>query len=208
MLNHIRRFLKADYWFVIFVESWMEVEDHERVLAEFVKVKNALNGVNRLNSDRAISHPRNSAIIYILYCAETRRLQITGDAIIIILYHDFIEDMSDRYSFQSIAREKGKAIARGVYYCTKPKYGLGEKFLTREESDKKFYHLLSRTPDENVGIKLAERVENLLTLNALSPERRKRNIVETESYLLPLARERGIMVELFEKALAVAKSYK
>ncbi|MCX6796058.1 MAG: hypothetical protein NTW06_01010 [Candidatus Falkowbacteria bacterium] len=208
MLNHIRRFLDHDYLFIRLVESWVPEEDQRRVLTAFTKVKNALNGRSRINGDWAISHPRNAAAIYLLYCVETKRLKLTGDAIVTILYHDFKEEMSNKYSFRSIVQEEGKIVARGVYYCTKPKYGDGEKFLTREGADESFYRLLHRVPDENVGIKFADRVENLLTLDALSPERRRRNIVETESRLLPLARERGIMAELLEEALVVAKSYK
>lgn len=63
-------------------------------------------------------------------------------------------------------------------------------WANKKELVEQYFNRLLKCKDKDVIlVKLADRIDNLRTMNVFRPEKIKRKILETEKYLLPLAKE-------------------
>ena len=144
-------------------------------------------GQVRLSGDPFMEHPLQTA--YIL-----AELQLDGDSLAAALMHDIPEDTG--LSIEDIKAKFGPEIAKLVDGVTK----LGKVPLattgivanaTQAENLRKM--LVAMAEDVRVVfIKLADRLHNMRTLDALSKERQQKNAQETLEIFAPLAHRLGI----------------
>ena len=91
MLNHIQRFWSSDFMFIKLVESWIPEEEQVDVLVTFSEARSKLCGQE--SGKHTFVFLRKAAVVYILYCAETGKLELSGSAVIFLLHRDFREDI-------------------------------------------------------------------------------------------------------------------
>ena len=122
------------------------------------------------------------------------------------LLHDTVEDSS--ISIDDIKREFGESIAEIVQGLTKISR---VEFLSYEEKQAENFRkmIISMSRDIRVIlIKLADRIHNMRTLDALPPQRRKRIAKETLEIYAPIANRLGIgwmKIELEDLSLKYLK---
>ncbi len=146
--------------------------------------KDAFRGVKRKRGERYFEHCRATALILI---------EVFGirdpEMIIAALLHDIIEDCG--WTREQIATEFGNKVGFLVDGVSMPE----GNFVNREERISAYHQkfLTAMTFDDRVlFIKLADRLHNLFTCEAMSFERQLRMIDETEALYIPLAKEKGI----------------
>jgi GTP pyrophosphokinase len=143
----------------------------------------------RESGEPYILHPLNVAFI----CTD---LNMDEDSIVAALLHDTVEDTSVRP--RKIERSFGEKAADLVIALTKiHRIDLFSRFVGRTMSDEQARNLqrlfVSMAQDLRVlVIKLADRLHNLRTIEALPEERAKRNAKETLDFYAPLARRLGL----------------
>ena len=87
-------------------------------------------------------------------------------------------------------------IALLVQYMTKPKE------YPKEESERIYHERFAQAPRDFFLIKLPDRLDNVLTLNACPLEKRQRKIEETKRFYLPYAEKNQLLIHELEEALA------
>lgn len=136
-----------------------------------------------------IIHPLEVAII----CAG---LNMDKDSIIASLLHDTVEDTPLRLT--RIEEKFGSEVARKVDALTKiRRIDLFARFSGRTMSDEQARNLqklfLATAQDFSVlVIKIADRLHNLRTAEAIPADRLRRKAMETMDYYVPLARRLGL----------------
>ena len=154
------------------------------------KIKTAYNYANgkhygqlRASGEPYIIHPLATAIILTSVYADTSTI-CAG------LLHDVIEDCDTPKS--EIEENFGEEIANLVYGVTKISK---IHFSTENEALVEYYKKIIVGMSEDVRviiIKLADRLHNMRTLWALSPEKQKKKAKETLEILTPIAHHLGI----------------
>ena len=143
----------------------------------------------RESGEPYVTHPLSVA----LTCA---RLNMDEDSIVAALLHDTVEDTSVRP--KKIERCFGVKVADLVISLTKiHRIDLFSRFVGRTMSDEQARNLqrlfVSMAEDLRVlVIKLADRLHNMRTIEALPEDRAKRNAKETLDFYAPLARRLGL----------------
>lgn len=140
-------------------------------------------GQFRKSGEEYIEHPVATALILTTIYADR-------DTIIAGLLHDTIEDCDVTY--EEIEDKFGKTVANLVYGVTKINK---IKFSTANENLIEYYKKIIVGMSEDVRviiIKLADRLHNMRTLWALSPEKQKEKAKETIEILAPIANHLGI----------------
>lgn len=132
-----------------------------------------------------IVHPQNVAKILYHHGYDDETTQA------IAWLHDTLEDTAITY--EQLSELFGKKIAQGVYLLTRN--------VDREEYKQR---LLTANTILQI-IKIADTVDNLLTLDALTPQGIKRKIVDTQHFYLPLAQK--IAPALAQEMERVLRSY-
>ena len=140
-------------------------------------------GQFRKSGEAYIIHPLHTAIILTTVYADT-------DTIIAGLLHDTIEDCD--VEKDELEEKFGKTVANLVYGVSK----LGRiNFSTENEYLIDYYKKIIVGMSEDVRViivKLADRLHNMRTLYALSPEKQKKIAKETLEILAPIAHHLGI----------------
>ncbi|MCA9727792.1 MAG: bifunctional (p)ppGpp synthetase/guanosine-3',5'-bis(diphosphate) 3'-pyrophosphohydrolase [Candidatus Eisenbacteria bacterium] len=160
------------------------VEEVWRAL-EFAR--RAHDGQIRRSGEPYVTHPISVATILLDLLGRNVDAGILQAA----LLHDAIED-NDAIDFKSVAREFGEDVAHLVDGVTK--IG-GIPFRNREAEQSENFRkmLLSMARDIRVIlIKLADRLHNMRTLDAMKVERRREIARETQEIYAPLAHRLGI----------------
>ncbi len=146
-------------------------------------------------SDKAhAGQKRTSGEPYVEHCLEVAFIlaeqHMDSTTIAAGLIHDVVEDTD--YTIDDIRQEFGDEIADLVDGVTK----IGSvAFSSREEQQVEYFRkmLLTMVKDIRVIlIKLADRLHNMRTLDALPPEKRRRIAQETRDVYAPLAHRFGI----------------
>ncbi|QQR82711.1 HD domain-containing protein [Candidatus Campbellbacteria bacterium] len=142
---------------------------------------------------RYFEHIRAVALILLDY------LRIRDyELIVAALLHDIVEDIPS-WTIERVRVKYGERVALYVQYLTKPSK---EEYADRDERELVYHTRFDAAPREFFLIKLADRLHNLLTLYACTPEKRQRKIVETRRYYLPHAEKHLILMHEIEDALA------
>lgn len=165
------------------VGSYLPAEQVERIreAAEFGAT--AHKGQKRLSGEPFIAHPVAAAAIL-------ADLHLDADTIIAAILHDVIEDTPTPKD--QIAERFGPVVAELVDGVTK----LDQiKFKSREEAQAESFRkmVLAMVRDLRVIlVKLADRIHNMRTIDAMAPARRRAIARETLEIYAPIANRLGI----------------
>jgi len=166
------------------------------VAKAYKTAKEAFRGVKRKRGERYFEHCRSVALI---------GMDLLGirdaEVIAALLLHDIVEDCSSEWSIELVEREFGQRVAALVAALSMP---TGE-FASREERQSAYHAQLLAGPPETFDGKLADRLHNLLSCEALTPEAQWRMIEETERSYLSIAKERGILFKELKQAIAARR---
>jgi guanosine-3',5'-bis(diphosphate) 3'-pyrophosphohydrolase len=148
----------------------------------------------RFSADAHRGQKRASGEDFLEHCVEVARilaeLHLDTGSIVAALVHDVVEDTD--VTLQEVEAAFGREIARIVDGVTK----IGKvQFRSSTEQQVENYRklLLSMAQDARViTIKLADRLHNMRTLDALRPDKRRRIALETREIYAPLAHRLGM----------------
>jgi guanosine-3',5'-bis(diphosphate) 3'-pyrophosphohydrolase len=163
--------------------SYLKPVDVGRIEQAYEFSDAAHQGQMRQSGDPYISHPVAVAEI-------VANWQLDAQAVIAALLHDVMEDT--RVSKEEISKRFGKPVAELVDGVSK----LDQiEFQSQEEAQAENFRkmLLAMARDVRVMlIKLADRLHNMRTLDAVSPEQRRRVARETLEIYGPIANRLGL----------------
>ena len=165
------------------LETYIPPEQIDQVVKSYEYSDRAHSGQTRKSGEPYIHHPLEAAIIL----AEMR---LDDQTIMAAILHDVIEDTD--ISKGQLAEEFGEEVADlvdGVSKLTQVQFE--SKAQAQAENFQKM--MLAMVKDIRVIlVKLADRIHNMRTLDAVSPETRRRVAKETLDIYVPLAQRLGI----------------
>ncbi|MER1967266.1 bifunctional (p)ppGpp synthetase/guanosine-3',5'-bis(diphosphate) 3'-pyrophosphohydrolase [Castellaniella sp. GW247-6E4] len=165
------------------IGTYLSARDIERVREAYRFADNAHLGQFRASGEPYISHP----IAVTEICAGWK---LDADSLMAALLHDVIEDQG--VAKQELAEKFGTEVAEIVDGLSKlERLEFATKAEQQAESFRKM--LLAMARDVRVIlIKLADRLHNMRTLDAVSPEKRRRVARETLDIYTPIAHRLGL----------------
>jgi len=165
------------------MESYADRLDVDAVRDAYELAREAHSGQRRASGDKFVTHAVEVATILSLLGLDT-------DSLVSGLVHDVVEDTT--VSLADIDKRFGKGVSTIVDGVTK----IGRvEFRSHTEQQVENYRklLLSMARDARVIlVKLADRLHNMRTLDALKPEKRSRIALETREIYAPLAHRLGM----------------
>ena len=165
------------------MESYADRLDVDAVRDAYELAREAHSGQRRASGDEFVTHAVEVATILSLLGLDT-------DSLVSGLVHDVVEDTT--VSLADIDKRFGKGVSTIVDGVTK----IGRvEFRSHTEQQVENYRklLLSMARDARVIlVKLADRLHNMRTLDALEPEKRRRIALETREIYAPLAHRLGM----------------
>lgn len=203
-LSLVRRLLKREHdteSFAKLIGRYYPKFDfrYELIMRAYCTVEDAFAGKFRENGERYFEHLR--AVVLILI--EHLRVH-DHELIVAALLHDIVEDIPT-WSYDRVVREYGMRIANLVWWLTKP--AVDDEFEDEAERDRHYNEQMhQRAPRDVVVIKLADRLHNLVTMWDVSAAKRKRKIIETESFYLPIAVRETVLIHEIEEVLDELKN--
>jgi guanosine-3',5'-bis(diphosphate) 3'-pyrophosphohydrolase len=165
------------------LETYLEPKQVEEIYRAYQLGARAHEGQSRVSGEPYISHPVEVALIL----AEMR---MDASSIVAAILHDVIEDTPTLK--QTLVEEFGEEVADlvdGVSKLTKI------DFRSRAEAQAENFRkmMLAMAKDIRVIIiKLADRLHNMRTLDAMRPDKRRRIARETMDIYAPIANRLGI----------------
>lgn len=179
--GHDQRFLISDLCSL--VGSYMDKDQVKEVYRAYLFGAQAHEGQHRVSGEPYIYHP--IAVAKIL-----AGMHMDVDSIVASILHDVLEDTPTTHKL--IEEEFGKEVASlvdGVSKLTHVKF----KNKIEQQASNIQKVLLAMAKDIRVMvIKLADRLHNMRTLDALRPEKRRRIAQETLDIYTPIANRLGI----------------
>jgi len=165
------------------IGTYLSARDIERVREAYRFADSAHLGQFRASGEPYISHP----IAVTEICAGWK---LDADSLMAALLHDVIEDQG--IAKQELAEKFGTEVAEIVDGLSKlERLEFATKAEQQAESFRKM--LLAMARDVRVIlIKLADRLHNMRTLDAVSPEKRRRVARETMDIYTPIAHRLGL----------------
>ncbi len=165
------------------LEAYLPEEDIAGILAAHEFSAKAHEGQERLSGEPYITHP--IAVAKIL-----AGLHLDAGSIKAALLHDVLEDTP--HTLRDIEKEFGRGVALLVNGVSKlDKLHFDSAAEAQAESFRKM--LLAMVKDLRVIlVKLADRLHNMQTIDALEPEKRRRIAKETLEIYAPIANRLGI----------------
>jgi guanosine-3',5'-bis(diphosphate) 3'-pyrophosphohydrolase len=165
------------------LEAYLEPSQVEEIYTAYLVGAEAHEGQSRVSGEPYISHP--VAVARIL--AEMR---MDSKSIIAAILHDVIEDTPTLK--EQLAEQFGEEVAELVDGVSKlAKMDFRSKAEAQAENFRKM--MLAMVKDIRVIIiKLADRLHNMRTLDAMRPEKRRRIAFETMDIYAPIANRLGI----------------
>ena len=165
------------------LKEYLKPEDIAQVWEAYRFSAAAHEGQKRISGDPYISHP--VAVAGIL-----AELHLDTPTLIAALLHDVVEDTG--ITKQKISKQFGKQVADLVDGLSKlDKIEFQSATQAQAENFRKM--LLAMSQDVRVIlVKLADRLHNMMTLDAMTPEKRKRIARETLEIYAPIANRLGL----------------
>lgn len=216
---------------------------HRKIMFAYTLAKAALKTQQRESGERSFEHAREVALILLSELKKVNGVGITDpDIIEAALLHDTLEDTSifgssyalrplsddEDTEFRQITYSEWKEevywniseafspkVAEMVLGVTKPKPD-GAELPTQEDADQMYIEGLKEALPDTILIKMPDRLHNLRTLLASTPEKQARKIKETEEIYFPIfeqardvyPRETEYLLQEMKKAIeAVRKSW-
>ena len=156
------------------------------------------NRQTRKSGERYFEHPRHVAISLIEMMGHKECTIKDPDLVTAGLLHDTGEDTAllgnlkdDPYTkwVETAEFRAGKIfgpkVAEMVVALTEPKIDR-EEFFSKEQAEKAYLRKLSQASPKTLLVKMADRLHNLRTLHAFSPEEQVRKIEETRGVYFPI----------------------
>jgi len=172
------------------VQSLMDINpqlDRELLAKTINFVLEAHKGQFRKSGEPYIKHPIDVS-------KTLAELKMNTEVIVTGLLHDVVEDTA--YSVKDIQELFGTAVAEMVDSVTKIS-DIQKGADRTAKTFKKFLSYISKHP-EIIAIKLADRLNNMHTLQYLKPEQQKAISEETMNFYAPLAHRLGLYTFKFE----------
>jgi len=165
------------------VAAYLKPEDVAAVESALAFSAAAHQGQTRQSGEPYVSHP--IAVARIL-----TPLHMDTQAIIAALLHDVVEDTD--IHIEDVAKEFGKPVAEMVEGLSKlDKLQFGTQEDAQAENFRKMLMAMARDV-RVILIKLADRLHNMRTLGAVSPEKSQRIARETMEIYAPIANRLGL----------------
>ncbi|MGV6851428.1 MAG: RelA/SpoT family protein [bacterium] len=165
------------------LQNYLDKPDLKQIKQAFVVAANAHDGQKRRSGEPYITHPIAVATIL-------AEMHMDTDSISAALLHDTVEDTE--IELDDLRNEFGPVIANMVHALTKmERLPLHSK---EEVSAASFRKLLFATSDDlrAIVVKLADRVHNISTIDAMKKESQVRIARETLGVYAPVAEQLGI----------------
>ena len=171
------------------IRQYLPEEQVHRIEGAYAYACRCHDGQTRRSGEPYVHHPLNTALVL-------ADLRLDADTLCAALLHDVMEDCGVTY--RDLEREFGDEVARlvdSVTKLTRMDYEkLGRTYSEDRLNDESLRKMLVAMANDVrvVLIKLADRLHNMQTLPALSPERQKAIAQETLDIYGPLAHRLGI----------------
>ena len=171
------------------VRQYLPDDQVQRIEAAYTYANRCHDGQTRRSGEPYMQHPLNTALVL-------ADLRLDADTLSAALLHDVMEDCGVTY--QNLEDDFGDEVARlvdSVTKLTRMDYEkLGRAYSEDKLNDESLRKMLVAMANDVrvVLIKLADRLHNMQTLPALSPERQKAIAQETLDIYGPLAHRLGI----------------
>lgn len=171
------------------------IDEQKRIYDAYLYADKKHQGQMRKSGDKYIVHPLHVAIIL-------AELHVMPDTIIAGLLHDVVEDTNtDLEEIKGLFGADVAGMVDGVTKLTRMKFAS----LEQKQAENHQKMLLAMGKDIRVVVvKLADRLHNIRTIDAQSPEKRERICRETLEIYAPLAHRLGmfkIKAELEDRSL-------
>ncbi|MFT5656874.1 MAG: guanosine-3',5'-bis(diphosphate) 3'-pyrophosphohydrolase [Gammaproteobacteria bacterium] len=163
--------------------TYLQPHQVEEVYQAFLVGAKAHEGQSRVSGEPYISHPVEVALIL-------SQMRMDRSSIVAAILHDVIEDTTT--SKQDLAKQFGDEVAELVDGVSKLNH---LDFRSRAEAQAENFRkmMLAMVKDIRVIIiKLADRLHNMRTLDAMPPDKRRRIAKETMDIYAPIANRLGI----------------
>ncbi len=165
------------------LETYLRPAEIERVVAAFRRADLAHTGQSRRTGEPYITHPLSVAAIL-------ADMRLDAEAVMAALLHDTLEDTT--LTRTELSESFGEEVAELVDGVTKlDKLNFGSRAEASAESFRKMLLAMSRDL-RVILIKLADRLHNMRTLDAMTPESRRRVARETLEIYAPIAQRLGM----------------
>ncbi|HNT26903.1 MAG TPA: HD domain-containing protein, partial [bacterium] len=171
------------------METHPSLTDEERMRARekinkaIVLATAAHQGVLRESGEPYITHPY--AVAYVL-----AKMGMTVECVIAGFLHDTVEDATT--TIEEIRQMFGDAVANLVDGVTKLSLANIGKEEKKAQAFQKLFVYAARDGIGILFVKLADRLQNMMTLDAVSPEKQQRVARETLQLYAPLAHRLGV----------------
>ena len=165
----------------------------------YQEAKDTFRGTHRQQGERYFEHCRAAALILMDILGMT-----DAEAIAAALLHDIIEDCRRTWWRSRVEHEFGPVVAFLVDAVTMPE---GD-FPDRDSRIAAFHEqILAATAIDVrvIKIKLADRLHNLVTCDALSREKQLRMVEETEKLYIPYAKQYDILFKELSQVLRIRR---
>ena len=165
------------------LETYLEPQQVEEVYRAYQLGARAHEGQSRVSGEPYISHPVEVALIL-------SEMRMDANCIIAAILHDVIEDTPTLK--ENLVDEFGEEVAELVDGVSKlTQIDFRSKAEAQAENFRKM--MLAMAKDIRVIIiKLADRLHNMRTLDAMRPDKRRRIARETMDIYAPIANRLGI----------------
>lgn len=167
----------------LLLKRYLKPEDIRQIMAAYRLSDQAHRGQSRRSGDPYISHPVTVACIL-------AELHLDPPTLIAALLHDVVEDTE--ITKQQLSEQFGKTVAHlvdGVSKLDKIEF----QTATHAQAENFRKMLLAMSQDVRVIlVKLADRLHNMQTLDAMAAEKRRRIARETLEIYAPIANRLGL----------------
>jgi len=165
---------------------------YKLIVDAYETAEKAFEGVYRDSGEKYFEHLRAVALIIMLHLRQHSHVLI-----IAALLHDIIEDIKG-WNYERLRSKYGDEVAMLVWWVSKPHAASDAEKNARNRD---YHHRFNNAPRGALIIKLADRFHNMLTLWETTPEKRKRKIIETQDFYLPLAEKEMLLIHELEAVL-------
>ncbi len=201
-----RTVLNGDDRFVKPLLPWFDESDIADIKQAYNLAKSAHYKQFRQDGRRYFEHVRGVALIAIneLKVHQVFSRKIAKAIIIAALFHDLKEDRPWVLSLKSMSKLFSSIVSDAV------------RLLTKDEDSKPVYfpRMMASRNIIVLIVKLCDRLYNMRDLNACSPEKKSKQVRETEEFVIPLSllletlllkRQKSVAIFLRKKLIEVCK---
>lgn len=161
----------------ILKDKGIEGRDFQLIMLAYRLAKYGHRGQTRKGGERYFEHVKGTTLIVVQEFGITRTITI-----IKALLHDIVED-SFILLIGDIEIIFGKEVAKGIAVLSK------DRLLERTIRDKAYGEQLKEAMEDDLIVKMADRIHNMRTVREFSPEKRREYTKETRELHMVLAQK-------------------